>query len=167
MHAVMTADIRKCFQTLGLDLHADSGQAKAAYRRLAKRWHPDRLGRDPASRRLGEERIREVNAAYAVVRRFLESRRLKAPALEVVPTPRRPKEPPCLKLTRETILRLKKLLKDFFHLEGPGPPSGSENGRPVFIPPERFNRSAAGETFEAVLQGLIRESISHRTSRRR
>jgi hypothetical protein len=167
MHAVMTTDIRKCFQTLGLDLHADSGQAKVAYRRLAKRWHPDRHGRHPKDRRLGEERIREINAAYAVVRRFIDSRRMNAPALEVPETPRRPEGFPCLKLAREIILRLKGMLRDLLQLEVPGPPSGTGSGRPVFRPPERFDRCAAGETFEAVLQGLIRECISHRTSRRR
>lgn len=167
MHEVMTAEIRKCFQTLGLDFHADSGQAKVAYRRLAKRWHPDHLGRHPKNRRLGEERIREINAAYAVVRRFIDSRRMESPALEVPETPRRPGGLRCRQLTRGIILRLKGLLKALLQLDGPGPSSDTGRDRPSFMARRPSTCAEAGGSFEAVLQDLIRERSSHGDSRKR
>lgn len=167
MHAVMTTDIRKCFQTLGLDLHADSGQAKVAYRRLAKRWHPDHHGRHPKDRRLGEERIREINAAYAVVRRFIDSRRMNAPALEVPETPRRPEGFHCRQLTREICLRLKGLLKALLQLDGPGPSSNAGRDVPSCMAPRPSTCAAAGGSFEAVLQDLIRPRRSQGESRKR
>ena len=48
---------------LGLSPDAGSEQLKRAFRREARRWHPDLNGNDP----LAEERFKLVNEAYAVL----------------------------------------------------------------------------------------------------
>ncbi len=48
---------------LGLELESDQVQLKRAFRREARRWHPDLNGNDPVA----EERFKLVNEAYAVL----------------------------------------------------------------------------------------------------
>lgn len=56
-------------EVLGVAPHADPIEITAAYRREAKRWHPDRTGdADEAA-----DRMALVNAAYAELRRGAES----------------------------------------------------------------------------------------------
>jgi hypothetical protein len=50
------------FAVLGLDPASSPQEASAAYRRLAKEWHPDRAGVDAA------RRMAEINAAYDLLR---------------------------------------------------------------------------------------------------
>ena len=51
------------YQTLGVDRDATEVEIKAAYRKLALRWHPDRNPDDPAA----EEKFKELSIAYAVL----------------------------------------------------------------------------------------------------
>jgi len=51
------------YQVLGVDRHASAADIKAAYRRLAMRYHPDRNPGDKAA----EERFKEVSRAYAIL----------------------------------------------------------------------------------------------------
>jgi hypothetical protein len=52
---------------LGVDRAASPGELTAAYRALAKRWHPDRHGgREEAAQ--AEQRMAEINAAYELLR---------------------------------------------------------------------------------------------------
>ena len=56
------------YETLGLDAEATDAEVKAAYRRLAKLHHPDRvahLGAEQA--RLAGEKFRRINAAYDAI----------------------------------------------------------------------------------------------------
>jgi hypothetical protein len=57
--------------TLGLGVSATPEEVAAAYRSLAKRWHPDRAGNRPEAAR----RMAEINAAYDLLRDGLEPRR--------------------------------------------------------------------------------------------
>lgn len=50
------------YKTLGLKQDADSGEIRAAYRRLARRLHPD-VNKGPDA----DERMSEINEAYAVL----------------------------------------------------------------------------------------------------
>jgi len=59
----MPAAIRDHYQTLGVDRKASAQEIKAAYRRLALRYHPDRNPGDKEA----EERFKEVSFAYAVL----------------------------------------------------------------------------------------------------
>jgi preprotein translocase subunit Sec63 len=62
-------------ELLGLDLKATRKEIRAAYRRAARRWHPDRT---PAG---GEEnhreRMQQVNAAYQRLIQFIEEYRFE------------------------------------------------------------------------------------------
>jgi DnaJ domain len=65
------------YGVLGLTPAATPDEVAAAYRRLAKEWHPDRGG--------GEERMAEINAAYDLLRATAWTQRNEPPA-----APRRP-----------------------------------------------------------------------------
>ena len=67
------------FAVLGVTPGASGEEVAAAYRRLAKRWHPDRAGGQDAARRMAE-----INAAYDLVRseRWLERSGRTAPPAE-------------------------------------------------------------------------------------
>ena len=68
------------FSLLGVAPGASPAEVTAAYRRLAKRWHPDR-----GSGVAGARRMAEVNAAYEV---------LRAGAWQREPPRERPRQPP-------------------------------------------------------------------------
>lgn len=52
---------------LGLNVDASLDEAASAYRRLAKRWHPDRAGEESAPRMI------ELNVAYELLRSALHN----------------------------------------------------------------------------------------------
>ena len=52
------------YRVLGLAPGATWEQIKQAYRRLAKQWHPDRVGKDPERQREAVARLQAINAAY-------------------------------------------------------------------------------------------------------
>jgi molecular chaperone DnaJ len=59
----MAASARDHYLVLGIERAASPAEIKAAYRRLALKWHPDRNPGD----RTAEERFKEVSIAYAVL----------------------------------------------------------------------------------------------------
>jgi hypothetical protein len=63
----MTETYRTPWAVLGVDPDASRDEVHRAYRRLVREWHPDRFADDPRLRRLAEERLKEVNAAYRAV----------------------------------------------------------------------------------------------------
>ena len=75
------------FAVLGVTPGASGEEVAAAYRRLAKRWHPDRARGQEATRRMAE-----INAAYDLVRseRWLERNGRAAPPADrpEAPAPR-------------------------------------------------------------------------------
>jgi hypothetical protein len=76
------------FAVLGVAPGASGEEVAAAYRRLAKRWHPDRAGGQEAARRMAE-----INAAYDLVRseRWLERSGRTAPPAERPAAPSAPR----------------------------------------------------------------------------
>jgi hypothetical protein len=62
------------FKALGVDAGVSEPELAAAYRKLAKRWHPDHRG-DP-------DRMRELNAAYAEAREQVQSAERRRAAAE-------------------------------------------------------------------------------------
>jgi hypothetical protein len=73
------------FAVLGVTPDASVDEVAAAYRRLAKRWHPDRTGGEQDAGRMAD-----INAAYDLLRseRWLE-RRCRAEPVAPAPTTRR------------------------------------------------------------------------------
>jgi hypothetical protein len=63
------------FAVLGVTASATEAELAAAYRELAKEWHPDRRGE------AGQERMAEINVAYELLRAAAAQRR-PAPARE-------------------------------------------------------------------------------------
>ncbi|MBV9529660.1 MAG: molecular chaperone DnaJ [Bradyrhizobium sp.] len=56
---------KRCYyETLGVERDVDEGKLKAAFRRLAMKWHPDRNPGDTAS----ELRFKEINEAYEILK---------------------------------------------------------------------------------------------------
>src|ERR1700750_2973497 len=57
--------IKRCYyETLEVERNADETQLKAAFRKLAMKWHPDRNPADKTS----EVRFKEINEAYEVLK---------------------------------------------------------------------------------------------------
>jgi curved DNA-binding protein CbpA len=54
---------------LGIDADASATQIKAAWRRLARRHHPDLTGDDPEASRQATRKMAEINEAYAEMTR--------------------------------------------------------------------------------------------------
>jgi hypothetical protein len=73
------------FAVLGVAPDASAAEGAAAYRRLAKRWHPDHAGREAAAR------MAEINAAYDLLRAraWLERSDRPVPPAAAPPAPRR------------------------------------------------------------------------------
>jgi curved DNA-binding protein CbpA len=67
--------LKEAREILGLGLTATRQEIKAAYRRAARRWHPDRA---PAGEeRAFRARMQEVNAAYQRLKDFVEQYRYR------------------------------------------------------------------------------------------
>lgn len=60
------------YKTLGVDYKADEQQLKNAYKKMVKKYHPDRY-HDPEEIEKANEKMTEINAAYD---RIMEDRRL-------------------------------------------------------------------------------------------
>ncbi|MDO4307647.1 MAG: DnaJ C-terminal domain-containing protein [Eubacteriales bacterium] len=54
---------RDCYEVLGVDKKADAAAIKKAYRRLAKKYHPDTNADNPSAEKI----FKEVNEAYAIL----------------------------------------------------------------------------------------------------
>jgi len=75
-------DIKRFFEILELDPRATLDEAKQAYKDIVNVWHPDRFSDNPRLRRKAEEKLKEANRAYEMVRSFLSSRDIPGPAQE-------------------------------------------------------------------------------------
>jgi curved DNA-binding protein len=61
----MAVTFRDYYETLGVPRDADAKKIKAAYRKLARKWHPDlHTGKD---KERAEEKFKEINEAYEVL----------------------------------------------------------------------------------------------------
>lgn len=72
----MSAEIGKCYELLGVKPGVSPAELKAAYRDMAKVWHPDRFGHDARLQQKAQEKLKEINEAYE----FLVSGKTPRPA---------------------------------------------------------------------------------------
>ena len=70
----------QCLEVLGLAPGASAQDVKAAYRDLAKVWHPDRFTHDPRLQRKAQEKLKEINDAHRqLLAGKFDSRRARHP----------------------------------------------------------------------------------------
>jgi molecular chaperone DnaJ len=55
------------YDILGVSKDAKTNEIKKAYRRLAKKWHPDAAARQGGDKREAEEKFKEISEAFAVL----------------------------------------------------------------------------------------------------
>ena len=63
------ADYKDPYKVLGVDPSASDDQVKNAYRKLARKYHPDKYT-DSDMKELAEEKMKEVNAAYEQIQQM-------------------------------------------------------------------------------------------------
>jgi curved DNA-binding protein CbpA len=61
--------LARAYATLGLPRGCSQREAARQYRRLARRWHPDQYANDPQGQAEAAQRMREINRAFALVRK--------------------------------------------------------------------------------------------------
>jgi curved DNA-binding protein CbpA len=59
------------FHLLHLSPNATLKEARSAYMRLVKRWHPDQFSDDPRQLEIAQEKLKAINAAYEEVKRSI------------------------------------------------------------------------------------------------
>ena len=57
-------DTRRCLELLELECVSSRRELKDAYRKMVKRWHPDRYHGDPRLMQQAELKLTEINLAY-------------------------------------------------------------------------------------------------------
>jgi curved DNA-binding protein CbpA len=60
----MSDERERCLELLGLKPGASAQEIKAAYRDLAKVWHPDRFAHDARLQEKAQNKLKEINEAY-------------------------------------------------------------------------------------------------------
>ena len=63
------ADYKDPYKVLGVDPSATDDQVKSAYRKLSRKYHPDKYT-DSDMKELAEEKMKEVNAAYEQIQQM-------------------------------------------------------------------------------------------------
>ena len=78
-------EIQRCFETLELPKDASIQDTRQAYKDLVNIWHPDRVGDNPRLKKKAEEKLKDINLAYAELSSFLSSRPKPPPAVQKTP----------------------------------------------------------------------------------
>lgn len=68
----MTEEIRNAYQTLELPTGDNLPQVQKAWREMVQVWHPDRFPHNPNLQRKAQERTKQINNAYDVLKRYLK-----------------------------------------------------------------------------------------------
>ena len=58
---------RDYYEILGTTKTASKSDIKSAYKKMARKWHPDRNGKTEADKKAAEEKFKEINEAYQVL----------------------------------------------------------------------------------------------------
>lgn len=62
--------IQQYYELFGLKFGASQAEIKQAYRQLVKRWHPDRFPHNSSQQQAAEEKIKQLNEAYQVLKSY-------------------------------------------------------------------------------------------------
>ena len=71
----VTMPVQDPYKVLGVSPNASEEEVKAAYRELAKKYHPDNYADSPLAD-LANEKMQEINEAYDMITRRLPAERL-------------------------------------------------------------------------------------------
>lgn len=72
-------ELDRYYELLGVAPGASGQELKEAYRDLAKVWHPDRFSHDPRLQQKAQEKLKEINEAYAQLTSVRNVRRPRTP----------------------------------------------------------------------------------------
>ncbi len=64
-------DVKTSYEILEVDFQADEGTIKKAYKIQVRRWHPDRFPQGAPNKAEAEERLKQINIAYARIKEHL------------------------------------------------------------------------------------------------
>ena len=67
-------DIERCFEILELDRRASPDEVKQAYKDVVNVWHPDRFSNNLRLKRKAEEKLKEINSAYEILKSDMSSK---------------------------------------------------------------------------------------------
>jgi len=68
----MNEEIHSCFRLLEVEPSASPEMVRQAFRQMLKVWHPDRFAGDLELERRANEKVKQINKAYELIRRFQE-----------------------------------------------------------------------------------------------
>jgi hypothetical protein len=69
----MTREVDRCYRALELEPGASLEAVKRAWREQVKVWHPDRFPNDAPLQKKAQERLKDINGAYAFLEKYLDS----------------------------------------------------------------------------------------------
>jgi curved DNA-binding protein CbpA len=68
-------DIQECFRFLEITNAENEDQLHLAYRRQVKCWHPDQFAHQPEIHARAEERLKQINQAYSILKDLIQNQR--------------------------------------------------------------------------------------------
>jgi hypothetical protein len=96
--------LRGAYATLELGPGASARDVRRQFKRLARRWHPDRFARDPQGQAEAAARMRQINAAYELIQSADSPAVSPVPELgDVSKAPNEPRETVTTPLSRDAI----------------------------------------------------------------
>ncbi|MDX6694781.1 MAG: hypothetical protein QOF02_2384 [Blastocatellia bacterium] len=90
----MIDERERCLELLGLKPGASAQEIKAAYRDMAKVWHPDRFAHDPRLQAKAQNKLKEINEAYEALTCAGSGRAARAPQSATRPSTNVASAPP-------------------------------------------------------------------------
>ena len=88
------SEMDKYYQILGLNPGASEEEIKQAYRDLVNVWHPDRFPNNPRLREKANEKLKEINFAYKMLKSYIAGKGEEYTASEEMRTHAKSQPPP-------------------------------------------------------------------------